>query len=257
MSITGDEKFLVRVLKAEKVSLFLDYDGTLAEFAPTPDEIFPDPDLIELLAKLNGNPKFELAIISGRRLSHIQKLVPLSGILLAGTYGLEMRLPDGRQVDRVEYDQIRPLLDEMKPGWLQLTKDFPDLYLEDKGWSLALHAKNIEDARAEDVLRLARNQITGLGNAGSDFRVLGGENFLEIAPNLANKGVAVDFLLAQRPYPGLPVYIGDDDKDEEAFEIILRHQGVAIKVCETDCATRAQLRANNTWDVRQFLKSLN
>ncbi len=195
MRIRGPEKKLALIRRAEKVLLFLDYDGTLADFAPTPDDIFPDPDLISLLSQLQSDERIRVSVISGRRLSHIQKLVPVKGILLAGTYGIEVMWPDGRLEERVEYDQVRPVLDGLKPGWLRLTESTPGLYLEDKGWSLALHAKEVEDSIAEDNMRIARGQIPGTGSFQEGFRVMGGHKFLEVAPVLANKGSTVNFLI--------------------------------------------------------------
>jgi trehalose 6-phosphate phosphatase len=80
-----------RLARASKLWLFLDYDGTLAEFAPTPEHVDPDPDLIELLNRLAGQARLRIAVISGRRLSHVQSLVPVPGVLLAGTYGVELQ----------------------------------------------------------------------------------------------------------------------------------------------------------------------
>ncbi len=68
---------LQRLTAAGDLRLFLDYDGTLADFAPTPDDIFPDPDLAALIDQLAALPRTEVAIISGRRLSHVQALVPV------------------------------------------------------------------------------------------------------------------------------------------------------------------------------------
>lgn len=254
--ISGPKKFLSKIHNAEKLRLFLDYDGTLAEFAPTPDEIYPDPHLIDFIEKLNGNPKINLAVISGRRLSHIEKLIPLEGVLLAGTYGIEILLPDGRQIDRVDFQKIRPVLDEIKPVWLEIIKQHSDFYLEDKRWSLAIHAKDVEDSIAENVLQRARNFLSALKGNFMDFRILGGHKFLEVAPLLADKGMTIDFLLDQQNDEALLVYIGDDDKDEEAFSKILKYQGVAIKVCAPSCETIAQLRVSDPNEVRQFLASL-
>ena len=61
--------------------LFLDYDGTLADFAATPDEIIPDEELIALIDQLAKQPDIRVTILSGRRLAHIQSLLPVSGIL--------------------------------------------------------------------------------------------------------------------------------------------------------------------------------
>jgi len=256
MNISGPEDYLAKIQNAEKLRLFLDYDGTLADFAPTPDDIYPDPQLISLIDQLKKNPKINVSVISGRRLSHIQKLIPLSGILLAGTYGIEILLPDGQQIDRVQYQKTRPLLDEIKPKWIELIKRHSDFYLEDKRWSLALHAKDVEDLTAENILSQARYLLRDIHGVSTTFRILKGHKFLEIAPLLANKGITVEYLLNQLPNHALPVYIGDDDKDEEAFEKIVEYQGVAIKVCGYRCKTKAQLRITDPQEVRQFLASL-
>ena len=82
-----------RLAQAERLWLFLDYDGTLADFAPTPEHVNPDPELVDLIERLARHPRFRVAVVSGRRLSHVQKLVPVPGVLLAGTYGIELQTP--------------------------------------------------------------------------------------------------------------------------------------------------------------------
>jgi trehalose 6-phosphate phosphatase len=236
--------------------LFLDYDGTLAEFAPTPDVIIPDPDVIELLTRLKNHPGIHPAIISGRRLAHIISLVPVAGVLLAGTYGIEMRLPGGELVNRLDYSKVRPVLDSLKPRWKQLIVGRHGYYLEDKGWALAIHARFAEDQEAKSILSQAR-EIADHQIDRKLFRILGGDKFLEIGPKLANKGVAIEYLLTNFPVnKALLVYVGDDDKDEEAFEVINRHKGVAVLVSETERDTRASLRLSNPVRVREWLRSL-
>jgi trehalose-phosphatase len=67
--------------------LFLDYDGTLSDFAPNPDIIEPNPDVIDCIQKLSAHPLIRVSIVSGRRLKHVKDLVPVSGILLGGHMG--------------------------------------------------------------------------------------------------------------------------------------------------------------------------
>jgi len=251
-TITLDE-----IRNAENLRLFLDYDGTLADFAPTPDEIFPDQQLIDLLKKLSAHPGIQLAVISGRRLDHIRKLIPLQGILLAGTYGIEILEPSGKPIHRVSFASIRPALEDIKPRWLELVRTHPEIYLEDKGWALALHAKYLDSDNAVKVLEQARKFTMADDFPTELFRVLGGHKFLEVAPRLANKGSTMRFLLNRSPLNGfLPIYIGDDDKDEEAFKVIIENSGVAIKVGLQSQATIAQLRLESPQAVRKFLASL-
>lgn len=257
MKIQGSKKVLQQIQDAAKFRLFLDYDGTLAEFATTPDEIHPDPELINLLWKLQEDRRFRIAVISGRRLSHIRTLVPIPGILLAGTYGIEVLDPFGERIDRVECEAIRPTLERIKPRWQELIQDHPEFYLEDKGWSLALHAKFVDQEIAEGTLYQARMVIDQADLLPGIFRIFGGHKFLEIAPKLANKGLAVQYLISRYPSNGaLLIYIGDDDKDEEAFEVINQNEGIPIKVGSTYSDSNAQLGLESPHMVRQFLASL-
>lgn len=236
--------------------MFLDYDGTLADFAPTPDDIIPDPELIDILTELENHPEIHPAIISGRRLEHIISLVPVPGILLAGTYGIEIRSPDGKRLNRLDYSEIRPTLDSLKPKWDHLISGREGFYLEDKGWTLAIHARFSEDREAERILRTAQ-KIADNRMDGNVFRLLGGNKFLEVGPKLANKGTNIEYLLAHYPLEEATlVYLGDDDKDEEAFVVINKHKGIAILVSETERETHASLRLNNPSSVRKWLRSL-
>jgi len=236
--------------------LFLDYDGTLAGFAPTPDVIIPDPEVIDILTRLENHPFFQPAIISGRRLDHIIALVPVSRLLLAGTYGIEIRTPDGKHINRLDYSHIRPGLDLLKPKWEQLISGQVGFYLEDKGWSLAIHARFADDHAARTILSTARETAADCMDA-SLFRMMGGDKFLEVGPLLANKGATIEYILERYPVvDALPVYIGDDDKDEEAFAVVNQHNGISVVVSENERGTHADLRLQDPPSVREWLISL-
>jgi trehalose-phosphatase len=243
-----------RIRKAKQMRLFLDYDGTLASFAPTPDDILPDPYLIGLMEQLSSRSHIQVAVISGRRLSHIQALLPIEGILLGGTYGIEILTAQGIHIERLDFQIVRPTLDLIKPLWENLIKEEPGFYLEDKGWSLALHARGAKSETANQIITLARSCIQPALAQTEVFRILGGHKFLEVAPLLANKGQTINHLLSIDPLDSaLPIYIGDDDKDEEAFRMILQNDGVAIKVSPHPCETAAQLRLESPENVRRWL----
>jgi trehalose 6-phosphate phosphatase len=236
--------------------LFLDYDGTLAGFAPTPDHILPDRELIALLTGLLRSRAMRLAIVSGRRLSHIRELLPLEGMLLAGSYGLEMITPEGLLIENLPYAQVRPVIEQVKPRFEALLEGKEGFYLEDKGWSLAIHARFAGDVEAGQVIEQARTVVQQAAKSGN-FQVLGGHKFLEIGPSLANKGQAVELILADYPFPGsLPVYIGDDDKDEAAYQVTQARGGVALHVAEAPRPTLADYRLASPEAVRRFLVGL-
>jgi len=250
------ERINERLAQAERLWLFLDYDGTLADFAPTPEHVNPNPEVVGLLTRLAQHPQLRIAVVSGRRLSHVQALLPVPGIFLAGTYGIELQTPEGERINRVGYGAIRPALDTLKPRWLRLIADREGFLLEDKGWALALHARFADDDEAERVLATARRMATEVAPSRL-FRLLGGHKFLEIGPRLAHKGRTVHYLLDRYPWPGaLPVYLGDDDKDEEAFGVIKARGGIAILIAPEPRKTKADYRLESPQAARHWLKTL-
>jgi trehalose 6-phosphate phosphatase len=238
---------------------FLDYDGTLADFAPTPDHVTPDPAVSSLASRLAALPGTCVGVISGRRLSHVEMLVPVPEVLLAGTYGVEMRLPGGERVERVDYQEIRPVLDTLKPEWQTLVESREGFFLEDKGWSLALHGRYAADYQADEALAQARSLAQARVQTGdpSKFRILGGHKFLEVGPQLAHKGKTVRYLLDRYPCDGArPVYLGDDGKDEEAFGVINARGGISIVVGAEEKETNADYRIESPQLVRRLLETI-
>jgi trehalose-phosphatase len=249
-----------RLSQAKFVQLFLDYDGTLADFAPTPEDVSPDPVLIDLIRRLAQHPKIQVAVISGRRLAQIRELLPIQESWLAGTYGIELLTPEGGRVEPLKFDTIRPVLAELKPRWEALIAGRQGVYLEDKGWSLALHARFADEAVARDVILAARQsaaQFIDPGDRAGVFREHGGPRFYEICPAVAHKGRAVQYLLGHSPSSeSLPIYLGDDYNDEDAFEVVKANGGIAVLVLHEPRQTRADFRLENPTAARQWLEDL-
>src|SRR5262245_36237860 len=59
-----------------RCALFLDIDGTLVEFAPTPEHLKVDPDLVVLLPTLAFALDGALALITGRAIRDVERLFP-------------------------------------------------------------------------------------------------------------------------------------------------------------------------------------
>ncbi len=251
------ESVTTRLANAPHLWLFLDYDGTLADFSPTPEIVVPDSDLIALIACLAGEPGLRVAIVSGRRLDHSEALLPVPGIYIAGAYGIEIRTPQGEILHPPGFEAIRPVLQGLKSGWSGLLGNRPEYYLEDKRWTLAIHANNAPDAEASQVLDRARKLAEAVVPPDR-FRVLGGNKFLEVAPLQADKGKTVVGLLEKFPFPGAElVYLGDDDKDELAFEAIRGAGGVTVVVSAVERPTLAEYRLADPAAVRAWLRELS
>ena len=245
---------LIPQLMGHRIDLYLDYDGTLAVFAPTPDDVLPDDRVISLISQLADSPNVRVSIVSGRRLAHIRKLIPVKGILLAGTYGVEMLAPDGKEIHQIEYEAIRPTLASLKPRWQALIDGKNGFYLEDKGWALAIHARRAEEKEGLQVLDNAEKMLTQ-ELLGEHLHKIHSYRFLEIGPNNADKGHALKYLFDNFPLEGsIPIYIGDDDKDEEAFQAVNEHNGFSILVSKQERKTEANYILHSPEAVHQWLK---
>lgn len=215
----------------QQLVLFLDYDGTLADFSKHPDVVEPNTEVVQLVAALIHCENITPAIISGRRLQDLQKLVPLPNILLAGSYGLEIQILGDEIFHPLNFKKIRPELEKIKPDWRSLINGRPSFFLEDKGWTLAIHARFAEGQIADEVLsaaeKIARDNLDL-----SIFQVNAGHKFLEASPHKANKGQCVEYLMNIISIENKAmIYLGDDDKDEKAFKVVQSHGGFAIRVC--------------------------
>jgi trehalose 6-phosphate phosphatase len=245
-----------RIAYAQRVWLFLDYDGTLADFAPTPHIIEPDNDLIKLLHKIVQLPYLRLAVISGRRQSHLDALLPVPGAILGGAYGIELRTADGDRIQRADLQTIRPTLEHLQPRWERLIDNRSGFILEDKEWTLALHAKLAEASEFQKIMREARTVAKEMIEPRT-FRIYNGRRFLEVAPVEAEKGQTVKYLLQRFPLDNpLILYIGDDDKDENAFEVVKSRGGIPVVVADEPRETEALYRLDSTQAVRQWLEGL-
>jgi trehalose 6-phosphate phosphatase len=247
------------VCKAQFLWLFLDYDGTLVDFSPSPEQLNPHPELSNLLTRLVRKRSSRITILSGRRLADLQVLLPVKGIFLAGTYGIDVLTPKGQHINRAHENDPRPLLDIVKPLWEQIIAGSKGFILEDKGMALALHARLVEDVEADRVLLEARQAFQKIPGS-AHLRILGGDKFLEVLPLFASKRESVHFMVHQFPFPDAQLlYMGDDDKDEEAFSAIHSYGGVAIKVKQPAnflLPSEADYLMNSPSDVVQWLDSL-
>ena len=242
--------------QVDRIWLFLDYDGTLDDFAPTPSDVLPNPEVIDLVGALAKNRRFRVAVVSGRRLDQIQQLLPVPGLLLAGTYGLEMRTADGQDWTRLAYEEVRPYLDTLVKDWSNLLIDHPKFILEDKGWSLAIHGRYADEQDAKMVIGAAR-ELARRSVPDTEFRLLGGHKFFEVAPRVANKGEAVGHILERFHWAdSVPLYFGDDDKDVEAFPIIQERGGYTCLVGHATAGGSVDFRLPSPDAVRAWLWKL-
>ena len=243
-------KILKRIRAAERIFFFLDYDGTLTPIVSHPEEAILPKKTRALLLAFKRNPRFPLAIVSGRSLKDIRKFVGLKGIYYIGNHGLEIFAPKSG-VRQLIPDEIVSELGRIRDRLNSYLKDIDGVLMEDKEYILTIHYRNVDAKCVPPILMALKQEIKG----SKIPLCLGyGKMVFEIRPKSAvNKGTAVLELLNQVDQDGvLPLYIGDDQTDEDAFKV-LKRRGITIFVGLSGNSS-AQYYVNDPFEVYQFLK---
>jgi trehalose 6-phosphate phosphatase len=224
MTVDGAERGRTR-LAVDDAGLFLDIDGTLVEFAEDPDAIRLATSLIVDLGHLSGRLRGALALVSGRPIAQVDALFAPLRLPVAGLHGFERRDADGRVYRRAMGTQ----LDSARAALRSAVGAVPGLRLEDKGFALAMHFRGARQQAA----RVAELVDSILPMLEPDFERLDGDCVIEIKPSTHNKGSAVMGYMREAPFSGrLPVFVGDDVTDADAFAAVRRLGGTSIAVGE-------------------------
>ncbi len=229
------------------IALFLDFDGTLAEIAPTPDAVIVEAGLVETLERLRERLDGALAIVTGRPVSVIDGFLAPARLDAAGLHGVELRIDGGHSGGSAQdHPQLRAEVERLHAQ----TKYLDKVLIEDKGASVAVHWRlaNTRDAgRAEELVVAAAEAL------GGGYRLQLGKAVGEIVPAQATKAHAIRAFLEHAPYAGRrPVFLGDDRTDEIAFASVIEDGGVAIRV--GDGETVASRRLPDPAAVRALLR---
>jgi trehalose 6-phosphate phosphatase len=228
------------------VALFLDFDGTLVELADTPDAIRVAPGLPMLLKRLSERLDGRLALISGRAIRDLERHLFCEGLAVSGSHGLELRLRDGSLV---------PLaaprgLDEARGAVRTFAAGQNGLLVEDKPFSIALHYRRAPD-REPDVRRFMDRLA-----AETQLHLQHGKMVVELRPPGADKGDAVRALMLEPEFAGArPLFVGDDETDEDAFRAAAALGGGGVLV-GPERATAARWRLGGVPEVAAWLQEL-
>jgi trehalose 6-phosphate phosphatase len=204
-------------------ALFLDLDGTLLEIAETPAQVRISARLLAALQTLHNELHGALAIVSGRSIAIIDRLLAPLQLPVAGIHGAERRDAAGG----LHAAAASPELTRVRRRLSGFVAEHPRLLLEDKGSALALHFR-----QAPELERAARAAVAdALGSCSALLQLQEGKMVLEIKPRDASKGDAIARYMQESPFAGrIPVFIGDDVTDEAGFATVNRLGGHSIKV---------------------------
>ncbi|WIM87699.1 trehalose-phosphatase [Candidatus Mycobacterium wuenschmannii] len=222
---------------ARKPAVFYDFDGTLSEIVNDPAAArLVDGAADALTALCNQCP---VAILSGRDLADVRDRVGLPGLWYAGSHGFELTGPDGQHHQNAEAAASIPVLTEAARELADQLGGIAGVAVEHKQFGVAVHYRNAARDRVGEVLATVRQ-----AGQRTSLRVTTGREVIELRPDVDwDKGKTLRWVLDyirdnQGGGPLLPIYLGDDITDEDAFDAVA-DDGVAILVRHDDDGDRA------------------
>ncbi|QLH84839.1 trehalose-phosphatase [Halosimplex pelagicum] len=245
-----------RLAAAPGVVCCLDFDGTLAPIVDDPDAAAMSPPLRERLVALRDCESVRVAVVSGRELADLRDRVAVEGIAYAGNHGLERRVDGRRSVApdaRGSADAVSRVCDRLDDRLAHV----PGVEIEDKDLTATVHVRDVPDERVPDVERTVRTTVEEVMVAGGPaMEIRDGKAIREIRPAVDwDKGRAVEQLAEESPDGWLPLYVGDDVTDEDAFRALDDESGAldGIGVLVGERETAADYRLESQRDVGELL----
>ena len=240
-----------RRLAGRRPALFLDYDGTLAPIAPR-------PDLARLPRRTRGvlrrlAEQGPVVLLSGRGREDVAALVGLDELTYAGSHGFDIAGPTLR---REVGEGIPARIEDAAQRLRQRVEGIAGALVEPKRFSVAVHFRLAGD---EDLPRI-EEAVDAVQSEIPELRKVHGKKVFELRPALDwDKGHALLWLLyalhGEDGGAAVPLYLGDDVTDEDAFRAI-QDRGIGILVAGEPRETAAAYSLRDPDEVRVFLERL-
>lgn len=241
-------------LRQGSPALFLDYDGTLTPIVRHPADAVLSSETGNILRDLSS--MWPVAVISGRDLNDVMDMVDIDGLVYAGSHGFDVSGADITLPGDIRSDELLSALDRAVEKLGPAVEDIPGARLERKKFAIALHYRESPPEYEDEMRELAEEAA----KAAPELRVSSGKKIFELRPDVEwDKGRALRALLEGYPEDDrdtVPIYIGDDTTDEDAFEEI-RKDGIGILVSgDRKKPTSAGYILRDTGEVARFLEEL-
>ncbi|MFD7625769.1 trehalose-phosphatase [Streptomyces sp. NPDC059851] len=257
---------LAALLRAPRRSVVaLDFDGTVAEIVPDPDQARAHPAAVPALAALAPEVA-SVAVITGRpagvavRLGGFAGVPGLEHLVVLGHYGAERwDAVTGIVHAPAEHPGVAAVRAEL-PGFLDSIGAWQGTWIEEKGRALAVHTRRAEDPAA--AFAVLREPLAELA-ARHGLIVEPGRAVLELRPPGMDKGVALSEYLEETDAEAV-LYAGDDLGDLAAYAAVEKRRAEGLPgllVCSgseevPELASRADLVLPGPAAITTFLSAL-
>lgn len=239
-------------LAGRQPAVFLDYDGVLTPIVRRPEEARISPQMHQAVATLAR--LCPVAVVSGRDLHDVRQMAGVEGIVYAGSHGFDIEGPAGQSLEFAQGTEQLPALERAGTALEERLRKVAGARVERKRFAVAVHFREVAPGEVSEV-ETAVAEIA----AAEGLRRTGGKMIFELRPDIDwDKGRAVLFLLDRlgldRP-DIVPLYLGDDLTDEDAFRA-LQGRGIGLVVRDEPRPTFADYLLEDQADVERFLVGL-
>lgn len=240
-------------LAGKRPAVFLDYDGTLTPIVDRPELAVLSEDMRTVVRGLAE--RCPVAIVSGRDRADVERLVGLDGLVYAGSHGFDIAGPGGLRKEHERAAEFLPALDRAEERLWREVAGIDGVLVERKKFAIAVHYRLVAEP---EVARVER-AVAAVAAEVPDLRRTAAKKVFALRPRVDwDKGRAVLWLLTALGLDGedvLPLYLGDDDTDEDAFAA-LEGRGLGILVSDAGHTTAAEYVLADTQEVGRFLGDL-
>ena len=243
---------LARRLTTTRPALFLDYDGTLTPIVARPELAVLSDAMRTTLTTVAR--RYPTAIVSGRGLDDVKALVNVPTLYYAGNHGFELEMAgSGERQERGgdHLDTVARAARDLEPQIARIDGAF----VENKRYSLSVHYRLAPPDRVADIDAIVEATVARFPALRKHL----GKMVFELRPRIEwDKGKAVRWLLEALDLASeatLPIYVGDDETDEDAFRALLPG-GIGILVSSDPRPTAALYTLRDASEVRELLEKL-
>lgn len=253
--VFSEESTALDLLKEKKPAFFLDYDGTLTPIVQRPEDAKISEEMRDTLKELAK--RYTVAVVTGRDKEDVRGFIRLDELIYSGSHGYVTEGPDDLYMEHEQSKEIISKLDKVEKDLHSLLDGQTEgVQVDRKRYAIALHYRN---AREDDVPFVYKVVDKMLENY-EGLKTGEGKMVVEIKPDIDwHKGKAVlwiyEALGLDKNDEVIPVYIGDDVTDEDAFKAI-KDFGLGILVENRGQETEASYSLKNVFQVRAFFQKL-